>query len=471
MTLLSGFHDTRVTVTDPTTDDFIDGVRRYVSTDLFRSAQFEELVLDDNPYRRPVRPEDLEWLRFNEPLTVNTAARLSALLGHRMLLSIYDSRRCLLPRSLDESRWRDLQTFYDPDVIEQGEHIRPGLEHHAFTYAEEAAAPAAEETAAGGVSGVNALLARVSSSLHERSTDLKKFRDAAVHKDRIDRTIAIQLIGHRLSAPLRLTTTMLEEFGVPTSVAPSESFTAGMSVGHATRVDSLLRLFTDHHSLGWAPHNYFQFYLPTTLGLMNYIGMRLGRSADPFALIGAMATRTLATDSLLSCGSLGVGGHQPDLDHTLGWLGTLVEETLHGRYGPWALRRFAAGVLEFDALLEAHHLDLITQLRWIDADQFYAKKAMRLQRAITANHIEVELDTFVETSDECSTAHVHDDVRLVVIESGTMEFWNCYGEIHTFNPGDAMYVPQHRLHGSVVTSGTCVYHQPVITPDIDRVFG
>jgi mannose-6-phosphate isomerase-like protein (cupin superfamily) len=158
-------------------------------------------------------------------------------------------------------------------------------------------------------------------------------------------------------------------------------------------------------------------------------------------------------------------------ERTLSWLHDSVIDEIWRRYGARSLREFVVGVLEYAALADAHHKDLTSQLTWLDADRKYQEKARRLQSAITEHNIPVELDTFVESWEECSTAHVHDDDRLVVIEQGEMEFWNCFGEMHKFAPGDAMYVPMHRLHGSVVMSGTCVYHQPVITPEINEQYG
>jgi mannose-6-phosphate isomerase-like protein (cupin superfamily) len=111
------------------------------------------------------------------------------------------------------------------------------------------------------------------------------------------------------------------------------------------------------------------------------------------------------------------------------------------------------------------------QFSWINAMPGYVEKARRLHRAINEHSIEVELDTFIESWEECSTTHVHDDDRLLVIESGQMHFWNCFGRKHEFRPGDMTFIPKHRLHGSVVLSGECVYHQPVITPELDRRFG
>jgi len=132
---------------------------------------------------------------------------------------------------------------------------------------------------------------------------------------------------------------------------------------------------------------------------------------------------------------------------------------------------FDRGAREYAMLLDVHHDDLTIQLRWIDSSPAYRAKAERLQAAIDEHHIPVALDTFVESWEECSTTHVHDDDRLLVIESGEMEFWNCFSGTHKFRPGDKLFIPKHRLHGSVVLSGECVYHQPVIDADLDRRYG
>jgi mannose-6-phosphate isomerase-like protein (cupin superfamily) len=135
------------------------------------------------------------------------------------------------------------------------------------------------------------------------------------------------------------------------------------------------------------------------------------------------------------------------------------------------LRDFCYGLVEYTTLLNVHHDDLITQLRWIDASEACRQKAERLQAAITRHNIAVELDTFVESWEECSTTHVHDADRLLIIESGEMSFWNCFGDLHRLRPGDKLFIPKHRLHGSVVQSGQCVYHQPVITAEINQKYG
>lgn len=464
-------HDT-IATNEPDSPEAVQAIRDYVGSPLFRSARIEELVIDDNPYRRPVRPEDMEWLRFSQPINAETSASLSALLGHRMLLSIYDSGRNLLPKSMTEERWRDFKEFYGDENRARGERIRPLLEHHLFQYVRQAAeerdilAHASSSRAAG------RLLRDLASDFDEQLNDVHKIETDAAHLDPVRRTVVIQVIGQRLAGPLRLTAPLVVRCLGFCDESPG-SFTAGVSVGHLVRADQSAEKLASQYELGWRPHQYFQFYLPTTLALMNYLARRRRDPRDVFCFVGAMAARTVCTQGLYDglMDEQGVLDRSGSLEGTLAWLRDCVVEPIEKRFGAPALREFVRGALEYATLANANYADLTQQLRWLDADQEYQEKARRLESAISDYQIPVALDTFVESWEECSTAHVHDDDRLVVVERGEMVFWNCFGEMHKFGPGDAMYVPRHRLHGSVVMSGTCVYHQPIITADLNLQYG
>ena len=53
-----------------------------------------------------------------------------------------------------------------------------------------------------------------------------------------------------------------------------------------------------------------------------------------------------------------------------------------------------------------------------------------------------------------------------------MNFWPLYGDPMDLGPGDILQIPKHRLHGSVVTSDECVYHQPIASyTDIQSAVG
>ncbi|MFD8961527.1 hypothetical protein ACFV0W_32440, partial [Streptomyces anulatus] len=115
--------------------------------------------------------------------------------------------------------------------------------------------------------------------------------------------------------------------------------------------------------------------------------------------------------------------------------------------------------------------DLVEQVTWADSIQEYQDKAIRIDKYLSDNNIVVDLDTFVESNEETSTTHVHNEHRLVMIESGQMHFWNNVTHKIEFNQGDKVLIPVSRLHGSTVLSGECTYHQPIIPDDmLNQIF-
>ena len=412
-------------------EDVATALRTYVANPLFRAADVTELEIVDNPYRRPVRPDDLEWLSFDEPITAATTSRLSALLGHRMLLNIYDSHHPFLPQHMTEERWRDFDLYYGAANRLSGERVRPFLEQHLFGFVR---GDGGTDDADRALDGLSADRAAAAQALADRLGSVRDLEQAA-------RMVVTQLLGRSLAA-------------------------ARVSTWHAeaTELSDRVSVLAQRFELIEEPHRYYQFYLPTTLALMNYV---VGAGEDPFDIYlaaGALAAERADLGARLAVleRAVGVAGAGPVARPAVP---RLVTES-----GAPAEAAFCRGVAEYLRLAAVHDKDLDRQLVLVDGRDEHIAKAHRLYDAINTHHIQVDLDTFVETSDECSTTHVHDDDRLVVIESGEMEFWTCPGQRVHLTPGDCFFVPMHRLHGSVVRSGTCVYHQPVITPELDRRF-
>src|SRR5262245_37615300 len=75
-------------------DEHVQLVREFAAHDSFRSAAVEELELDEDFYRRPLRPEDLSFIDFSKPVDVGTVARLPSLASQRMLLCINELQIC-----------------------------------------------------------------------------------------------------------------------------------------------------------------------------------------------------------------------------------------------------------------------------------------------------------------------------------------------------------------------------------------
>lgn len=138
--------------------------------------------------------------------------------------------------------------------------------------------------------------------------------------------------------------------------------------------------------------------------------------------------------------------------------------------GERAIESFHAGFEDAHWLAGLWDADLASQLEWADQIELYQEKAEKIDHKIKFEDIEIDLDTFVETEEETSTTHVHDEHRLVIIEVGQMHFWNNVGKRIALNRGDKLLIPTSRLHGSVVLSGSCTYHQPIISDELLQEF-
>jgi mannose-6-phosphate isomerase-like protein (cupin superfamily) len=432
-----------------------EAIERYLANPVFRAARYEELVVDDNPYRRPVRPDDIGMVDFSGPLDRDSFSRLSGLMGHRMLLNVHDSHKLILPTAVTDAKWRDFELFYSQANRVLGDLIRPYLEEHLYGFVVDEAQPRVTDDVA-------TLRARLGELAQSRSSGVDNIRGLVAkspsHED-MSAMVAIQAAATSLNARLQPPGALPVSLGLPADTLALESLGRGMA---------------ERAGVKYEAHSYFQYYLPSTLGLMNYVS---GAAQDPsrvFRLVGAALLQQLDDDAMATVYETALpqtGSEVVTPRHDLlSQLQDVVDEAYRAG-GPFAVREVSRGIEEYAILLEVHDEDFRRQFTWIDAMPGYVAKAERLQNAIDEYKIPVALDTFVESWEECSTTHVHDDDRLLVIESGEMEFWNCFGTTHKFQAGDKTFIPKNRLHGSVVLTGECVYHQPVITADLDARFG
>lgn len=400
-------------------------LRDYVSHPLFRAATYDEVVIDDNPFRRPVRPDDLEWLEFAEPVDGSRFACLSALLGHRMLRNVLDAGKpgSLAPRTWTEQTRSDAEQFHSPTNQAAGERVRAFLEQHLFGFLAGAPPIATEGSSADAEDELRHLSRRRAESARAWAGQVAELgRDAR-------RMMVVQLLAPAL---------------VARGAAMSSAVAAVLDAVEAT---------AERLGLSTTPHSYWQHYLPTTLALAN----QLDRDPSGSAARRAGVLTAYAVDARQR---LAVLDDVPDALPDVG--------AEHGEMESATDPEFLRGLRETAALLSVVDTDLTRQLELIGGVESNRLKARHLYEGIQRDRVPVDLDTFVESWEECSTTHVHDDDRLVVIETGEMVFWTCLGQEIRLHEGDMTFVPVHRLHGSVVLSGTCTYHQPIITDELAR---
>jgi hypothetical protein len=455
------------------TGDANDVVKAFAANRAFRAAEWEELTTEDDPYRRPVRPDDLEWLDYDKPLLAEKALKLSALLGHRMLRNIHDADLHFLPAASSEASRTDASDFYTTRNRVLGALARPVLERHLFAPLTELEVPAG--------TGVDAARAEVVAEYERRSAEPGAAWEAAratKHRAESANFVLLQVAAYRPSAAAAW---------------------GGLALGEYDEAHPGLRRTVLERYRRWAEHApawrsllaaadlrpgaaaYWQLWLGSSLGRGNHLQDLSRAPENQAAALGALVHELLdqaVTDAPLSAVladglaadlAPGAPGADPfvvaDVDAAAldGLVGEILTP-LHAAFGAEVVSEFRRGFAEARWFAGLWDRDLAEQLTWADKIEEYQEKAEKIDQHLSNENIEVDLDTFVESNEETSTTHVHNEHRLVMIERGQMHFWNNTTHKIELNEGDKLLIPVSRLHGSTVLSGECTYHQPII-PD------
>ncbi|RFU84400.1 peptide synthetase [Streptomyces triticagri] len=449
-------------------------LKAYTANAAFRAATAEELTTPDNPFRRPVRPDDLAWLDYAPVLPAERQLLLSGLLGHRMLRNVYDAENALLPGRADAAAAADGKQFRSYENRLLGMLARPVLENHLFAHLDDDRTELAEPTVGAVQDVVREYCERRTAEPH------RAFATAAGRKDArsaatfllIQSGVFLPAVHHAIGRGALAETTLAH----PGLQAALEEIRRGWVLA----APDYRSMFEDA-GLTSSPAAYWQFSLGTSLARGNHLlGLALAGDRLPeflgavtHLLVDLAASAAPLRDALRDALDLGAAyfdkvaaiGPQEAAALVERFLGPLPE-----RFGDNVVTSFHRGFADAARIAARWDDDLTEQLVWADRIEDYKTAAEGIQHKLVTENIEVDLDTFVETHEETSTTHVHDEHRLVMVESGQMHFWNNVTHRIALSEGDKLLIPTSRLHGSVVLSGTCVYHQPIIPEEMFREF-
>lgn len=450
-------------------------VRAFAANPAFRAAERHELSNETNPFRRPVRPDDLNWLDYSTVLPESRTLMLTALLGHRMLRNIYDSDQLYLPPMAQQTSEADGEAFYSTQNRVLAALAKPVLERHLFTMLDQHNEPLDKPDLAS--------LRRHIGEYHQRRTTEPGLAHLAAMSTR-----------NRVEAA----TFVLLQYGafVPASSAAVARGAIGEYQAAHPRLRSILledyRQWTDSADsyeqllmaagLTATTGAYWQLCLGSSLARGNYLHHLAGSRERVFSFIGAFLHKLVDEEATrprydeLIAGTLDTSityfrAPSAPPDHSVTELVDQLVAPLAEKFGDSVIPEVHAGFVAAARLEETWDRDLADQITWADRLEEYKDKADKLAHHIETEGIEVDLDTFVESSDETSTTHVHDDHRLVMIEKGQMHFWNNITHKIGLDTGDRILIPACRLHGSTVLSGDCTYHQPIIPEEMLRKIG
>ncbi|SHH81343.1 peptide synthetase [Pollutimonas bauzanensis] len=446
----------------PRRDEILGLIKQFASHEAFRSAVVDELELDEDFYRRPLRPEDLAFLKFQKPISAETVSRLPSLATNRLLLSINELGIARLPRRQNALEFERFESFYRDSNQLLGQQIRPYLESYGFTYL-------GNEPVAGKVIRDYSRLVREVFDAEQRHW--AGLFAMLTRNDYLNEGLRLILIQQWALAPSRRSAL---------ARAAASGYFAGIAstdwptLAGALPSDALMREVAAMSGVARQSHSYWQFYLPTSLAKVNLLYALGSRPDRAFALLGAAFAAeaewlAFGAALLAACPHLKQLEAVPpaneeslyaDLDRRLRHALAVVED-IHGGN---ALSRVGQGAGAYAKLADRARWDLGEQLRWLSAIPRYCAWARVIDQRIQVEYPNIDRDTFVEPREMCSTTHVHSDHRLVVIERGDMVFWGNLGMQLKMTVGDMVLIPDGRLHGSTVVSEECTYHQPII-PD------
>ncbi|CAB3771797.1 peptide synthetase [Paraburkholderia humisilvae] len=439
---------------------YVSLIRQFAGAEPFRSATVEELVLDGDYHRRPLRPEDLEFLKFQKPVREHNVSRLPALASNRTLLSIYELGVLRVPRN-DVDAWRQFANFHSDATQVLGAQIAPFLEAYAFSYLAGGATPAID---------VDTACARLTRIVDDETAFWEQTFARLMRNDYLEEGLRFALVQRWCLAPSKrraLAQAAASGFFdfLPTAARPA--------LHGEPAAEALLQRIATFCELTREQHAYWQFYLPTSLAKCNLLHALARRPDRAFGLTGATfaaQAEALAFGVALerACAHLRPDSAEPrDAEAQKQALAARFANALRSiadRHGSTALAQCLEGQVAGERLAGRGRWDLGEQLRWLSSIRRYVEFAQRISARIDAECPGIDRETFVEPHEMCSTTHVHNDHRLVMIEDGDMLFWGNVGMQLQMSKGDMVLIPDGRLHGSTVVSGICTYHQPII-PD------
>ncbi len=437
----------------------------YASNPLYGST--DSWLIANNPYRRPVRPQDVAQYAFAEPLAGNAIGSGSGLAAHRMLLNIYESDMMMLPADDFGDVADDFRAFYSSENRLVGEMIRGTLERHVFGFLDTEIDVSGRWSQEDMVAFFDWRLGEVARS---ESAIAKAILDAGSPQEAAN-SFLIQLAGDFLSEASAMARNVLGNFGRTQSelfkVLIDEYGYGVHSTKHSTLYETTLK------SCGLSPeiHAYWQFYLATSLALTNYFHYVSKNHELFFRYLGALyfteaslvhvtrqQSKMLKASLAGRCDTTYFDEHSHmDQHHGRMVIDNIIAPIIE-QCGAEVIPEIVRGFEEFRHLQDLADEDLIAQIEWSDQRASFSARAQGVFERVQAGDIVSEPVTLTEPEGELSVTHVHDENELIVVADGALELVTGFDQSVTLQPGEGMLIPEHRLHGSVVVAPSCTYH-------------
>ena len=445
-------------------DELRDAVVRYASNPIYHDNP--EWVVDDNPYRRQLRPQVLPYLDFSRPQQRNEVLHYPDLAAQRLLTSIYEADLMFLPKSGLAEKWQDFRTYYDPGNRVLGELVRPALERFSFGFLDDEVEVSGEWT----VESMAEYLGQLSN--RDRGRQLPPFGaiERSADPQRAARMWLIQLAPDFLSEASPMMRNVLGNYGPPQSewfkIIIDEYGYGVHDTKHSTLYEHLLHSVELRSDL----HHYWQYYLTSSLLLNNYFHY-LGKNHELFfRYLGALYyTETTLVEFCQQAAEMlrGVFGEDADVRYFTEHVhidihhGRMALEKLImpivAQHGEIVIPEIIRGFEEFQVLADIADQDFVAQIEWMDGGRRNKQLHVPVWDAISSGRVTAPVAHLVEPRGELSNTHCHDGDELCHIVSGTMKFVAGFDSYQILEAGEGTVIQRNRLHGAIIESEECVY--------------
>lgn len=437
---------------------------RYASNPVFLDN--EEWVVEDNPYRRQLRPQAMKYVDFSRKLPRAEILEYSSLAASRMLTTIYETDLMFLPKDYFEKKWEDFKNFYSHTSRVLGETIRPSLEQHVYGFL----ADEVEVTGKWTKDSLEAYLRELTENQQSKPSKSETAILDSSDPQRAAKMWLIQLIPDFLSEASPMVRNVMGYYGA----AQSEWFKViideyGYGV-HNSKHSTLYERTLESVGLRSDLHHYWQYYLSSSLLVNNYFHY-LGKNHELFfRYLGALYyTETTLVDYCERAINVlrQVFGDQVDVEyfsehvHIDKHHGRMALETmilpLVEACGEHVIPEIIRGFQEFQVLAAINDDDFADQIKWMDSGPKYKELHDPVWAGMKAGKVDAPVAHLVEPYHLLSNTHCHDGDELCHIVSGTMKFVAGFESHQILEAGEGTVIQRNRLHGADIESEECVY--------------
>ena len=420
-------------------------------------------VTKNNPFARPMRPQDLKSGIFAKPLELAQLTDNSYLLAQRILTNIYELDLLFLPHDGSQFDLKTFNTFYDQQYYRVGEQIRETLEHHVFSFLDQEVQVDGQWT----LERFNQYTSGILKAIEESESSLYKMLTSSKDPQAAGRFFLIQCAGDFLSEASAMGRNVLGNLGQTTS----ELFKVfideyGYGVHHKKHSTIFEALLTE---LGMSKdiHAYWQFYTASSLALINYCHYISKNHRYFFRYLGALYF-TEASLAFVTKGQSkaikAVFGQDTctqyfdehshiDVHHGRMALENLIHPVV-AQYGEQVIPEILLGFEQFRLLQDLADEDLARHIHYHDhaQDYVYANTDPQVREQLVKSDMQ-----FTESQHELSISHMHPVDELFSVTHGEVELILSPDKKITLTAGQTACLPKGILHGSHVLSEQCQY--------------